>query len=362
MLRCSADHLAYGYLFRGWDLLQALTSDGLAADWPLRPGTRRKRQRPVADAEQANDIFDPSSCWRRLPSDLPAAAGWHIELVGTARRLLTHADPAGWFGAPLIPFGQRLPPVERTTPPILRRAREELASILSATPSVSSSTRRRPQAQRHSGPRNARLQTGTLRADTEAMAATDAKTRSIERRLRLGIRLVLYPLCLGFIALAWTHQRGPTTREQPPPVLWVGATEQGEPVRVVTVDGVLISFRTRIVTHCLNGATWVLSLTMSADAFRQTGNVVSGQQGPNLRTSEQREPVVISSRMRARIDSRPRGTIHSDVTRNPGPRSVQCSSPELHYALHRSTDRQPGNNEMLHPVLDGRRTLTDPRR
>ncbi len=136
LLRCSADHLAYGYLFRGWDLLQAITGDGLAADWPLRPGTKRRSKRPAADAEQANDIFGAQLLGPGYPNDLPAAAGWHIEQVGTARRLLTHADVAGWFGAPFLPIGQRLPPIERTTPPILLRARDELAPILSATPSV----------------------------------------------------------------------------------------------------------------------------------------------------------------------------------------------------------------------------------
>jgi hypothetical protein len=86
LLRGSADHLAYGYLFRGWDLLQALTSDGLAADWPLRPGTRRKSERPAADAEQANDIFGLQLLGPGYPNDLPAAAGWHIEQVGQQHR------------------------------------------------------------------------------------------------------------------------------------------------------------------------------------------------------------------------------------------------------------------------------------
>ncbi len=205
-----------------------------------------------------------------------------------------------------------------------------------------------------------RLQTSTDRADTEAMAVTDARDASIERRLRLGIRLVLYPLCLGLIALAWIHHRGPTSHGPPPPASWVGVTEQDEPVRVVTVDGVLTFLQTRIVTYCPNGVTWVLSLTMSGGAFKQIGDVVSGRQGPSRSLSDEHEPVVIASRMQARFGPRPRGTIRSEVTRNPGPRSVHCSSPELHYTLQHPTDRQPENNGMLHRGTG--RPEADPRR
>lgn len=102
------------------------------------------------------------------------------------------------------------------------------------------------------------------------MGETDDHDARIERRLRLGIRLVFYPLCLGLIALAWTHhQRGPATQAQAPPhqtgATWVfGTTEQGQQVQAAIVDGVLASFETRVVTHCLDGTTWTLRLTMSA--------------------------------------------------------------------------------------------------
>jgi hypothetical protein len=190
-------------------------------------------------------------------------------------------------------------------------------------------------------------------ADIWAMGEADDQDARIERRLRLGIRLVLYPLCLVLIALAWTHhQRGSATQSQAQPhetgATWVfGTTEQGQRVDATIVDGVFSYFATRVVTHCLDGTTWTLRLTMSDGEFKQTGEVIAGQQGPILTTSDQGEPVLVMTRVRAQMHHETVGTIVSDVTRRPGPGGVLCSSYEFTYTLRRATDT-PGSDER-HP-------------
>jgi hypothetical protein len=178
------------------------------------------------------------------------------------------------------------------------------------------------------------------------MAVSNNQDARLERRLRLALRLVLYPLAIGLIVLAWqrTHPKTaafvPTPQAQPTqgqPLVerWVGGTGQGQPVRAVTVDGVLTFLETRIVTHCLDGSPWTLRLTMFASEFRRTGDIVNGRQGPALTTSDQGEPVRVATRVRTKMYHNPVGTILSKVTRSPGPRSVLCSSGELDYTLSR---------------------------
>jgi hypothetical protein len=136
LLRSSADHLAYGYIRRGWDLIGALGGHDLPADWPLRPGTRSEGDGPVVDAERASDIFGVQLLGPDYPENLPATADWDTEQAGTGRRLLTHTELSAWFSATFVPTGQRLPPRQRPTPPILSKARDELAAILSPAPGV----------------------------------------------------------------------------------------------------------------------------------------------------------------------------------------------------------------------------------
>jgi hypothetical protein len=197
------------------------------------------------------------------------------------------------------------------------------------------------------------------------MAATDARDARTERRLRVGIRLVFYPLCLGLIALAWAHyHRGSDTRAHQQSVSWVGVTQQGEVARAVTVDGVLTFLKTRIVTRCLNGETWTLRLIMLAGEFTRTGDVVSGQQGPTATTSDQGERVLIVTRVRAQMRNNLIGTIASEVTRSPGQRSVRCSSYKLNYTLRRTTDSASGatTQPLVRQQIVGRSALDpDPR-
>lgn len=83
---------------------------------------------------------------------------------------------------------------------------------------------------------------------------------------------------------------------------------------------------------------------MSDGEFQQVGDVVTGQQGPNMTISDQGELVLITTRLRAEMGRETTGTIVSDITRRPGPDNVQCNSYELTYKLHRATDPLRGDD------------------
>ena len=144
-------------------------------------------------------------------------------------------------------------------------------------------------------------------------------------------------MLLALLALAWSKGHGdkPTRAERG--LEWIGATDQGRQVRAVTVHGVVTSLTTRVTTHCTNGSTWTLRLTMPADSFGQTGEVVHGRQGPTASVSDQREPVVVATRLHGVMGERPTGTIASEVTRRPGPKALYCNSYNVAYVLHRPT-------------------------
>jgi hypothetical protein len=194
------------------------------------------------------------------------------------------------------------------------------------------------------------------------MAMSDGQDARLERRLRLALRLVLYPLAIGLIVLTWqrTHPKtaelspitqAQPTRVRPPAVRWIGATEQGQPVQAATVDGVLTYLQTRVVTHCSDGSTWTLWLSLTSADLQQSGETVSSGQRPLLTTSNQGEPVVISFRLRSRMDGQRVGAILSEVTRNPGHHSTQCSAYGVKYRLSRAADRRSGDMGAPCPAL-----------
>ena len=54
----------------------------------------------------------------------------------------------------------------------------------------------------------------------------------LNRRLGIAVRLVLYPMAIGLIVIAWRHYHG-----DPPvahPLRWSGVTSQGQAIRAAT--------------------------------------------------------------------------------------------------------------------------------
>jgi hypothetical protein len=139
ILRDHADLLAYGFVRRGWAAAEALLDRTLAHDWPSRAGAEPRGIGFTSEAFE--DLYAPDAFGVQLlgpgyAGRLPERAAWRAEPVGGGSVLLEHVDLREWFDAPFVPFGQRLAPADQPEPPpVLARARVELAPILH-TPGV----------------------------------------------------------------------------------------------------------------------------------------------------------------------------------------------------------------------------------
>ena len=131
MLRELADALAYGYVRPGSGFGVALSSDDLEYDWMARQP--RAPTGAGFTQEAFEDVFAPDAFGVQLlgpgyAGRVPDAPSYRREPVGEASVLLKHVDPAAWFDAPFVPFGE--PRSVAEPPPVLASAREELAPIL----------------------------------------------------------------------------------------------------------------------------------------------------------------------------------------------------------------------------------------
>lgn len=94
----------------------------------------------------------------------------------------------------------------------------------------------------------------------------------LARRLKLAVRLVVYPLLLGLVALAF-HVRHARAQEDdphaPPTTAWSGRTNQGYPATATFQDGRLISFTSRLMLDCADGEQFALYTTVAADRIER---------------------------------------------------------------------------------------------
>lgn len=128
-----ADDLVHACIKRGWSPAEALVNDSPALDWPTRPGLPSSAHSFVVQAFE--DLYAPDAFGVQLlgPSytdRLTDSPSWRRQPVGNGAVLLEHVDPDAWFIAPLVPFGEQLPPEQRPHPNVLSSARRELAPLL----------------------------------------------------------------------------------------------------------------------------------------------------------------------------------------------------------------------------------------
>jgi hypothetical protein len=156
----------------------------------------------------------------------------------------------------------------------------------------------------------------------------DADVRR-SRRLGIAVRLVLYPMALGLIALAWQEYHG-----SPPQAhaivhfdQWRGTTAQGEEMTATTRQGLLLGFATRLVERCSDGSTFTLRWYPSMHRFVQHGESLrGGVSEPGL-----------EARVWARIGAEPNGTLRAKEawTTRDG-RVVRCDSGRVRFTLRRA--------------------------
>jgi hypothetical protein len=156
-----------------------------------------------------------------------------------------------------------------------------------------------------------------------------------DRRLRIAVRLVLYPLALGLIVLVWQrHHSDAAQTKTTDPVTWSGTTGQGQAVRAVTTNGILTRLNTHVVEHCSDGSVFTLYWTPTQQRLVQHGEDVGGvDKRPGYSYSG--EPVVYDDGMWAHVGAHPYGSISAQDSWTKDGRTVQCHSGPVAFELQR---------------------------
>jgi hypothetical protein len=131
VLREHADVVVYGFIKRGSAVTAAWLDRSLTRDWPPRPDikllTAEVRGAAFQDA-YAPDAFGVQLLGPGYAGRIPEGPEWRRERVGDGAVLLEHVDLESWFAHP---FGSpESIAAGMPTPPVLMRARTELAPIL----------------------------------------------------------------------------------------------------------------------------------------------------------------------------------------------------------------------------------------
>jgi hypothetical protein len=152
------------------------------------------------------------------------------------------------------------------------------------------------------------------------------------RRLRIGIRLVLYPLAVLLIVVAWHRHTAGSGHINV--VSWKGVTSQGETIRAVTVAGALTTLETRVFERCFDGSGFTLHWRLGSTRFVQHGkNVSGGEGGPGHSFSG--EPVLYDDRMWGYLGAHPGGTISAQAEWTKRLVKVHCQSGPIAFSLRR---------------------------
>ena len=163
--------------------------------------------------------------------------------------------------------------------------------------------------------------------------AVDARSA---RRYGIGIRLVLYPLALALIVVAWRHYHGPEKHfkvvEFP---RWVGTTSEGMPVSGrITDEGRAVTFAIPISEHCSDGSEFVFDWYPGLQRWVQRGSDLYGSSsGSNV--DSRGFPATYYNQIKARIDARPRGTVTGWTRVETPGGSVNCASGPVSFTLRR---------------------------
>jgi hypothetical protein len=153
--------------------------------------------------------------------------------------------------------------------------------------------------------------------------------------MRTAVRLVLYPLALGLIVLAWQH-RHPYAEDPTGGVNWRGVTAQGQAILgITTPDGHLTRLDTHLIERCSDGESFDEHWIPSRRRFVQHGENLYGRAGgPGYLYGGQ--PLVDDIQVRAQMGAHPHGTLRGQVTWTNANRTVRCESGPVSFALKRS--------------------------
>jgi hypothetical protein len=167
---------------------------------------------------------------------------------------------------------------------------------------------------------------------------SDPGDERLERRLRLGVRLVFYPLALGLFVFAWhARHKSEAPARATNFVMWSGRTAQGEAIQAaMSHDGRLASVETHLKEYCSDGSFFTLNWFATQDHFAQHGDDFSGRVGPVAGTDSYREPTMTDTRVAGRAGAHPHGTLTGQVTRTTAHGSVTCRSGPVTFTLRQA--------------------------
>jgi hypothetical protein len=166
--------------------------------------------------------------------------------------------------------------------------------------------------------------------------ALDPRDERRARRLGIAVRLVLYPIALGLIVLAWKHYHPDRPHLHVFHVVtWAGVTSQGQAMRARTADGVLTGFDTRVLQRCPRGSGFTGRWYPGQHRFVQRGEELRGRQAGSGRSTSG-QAWTFDNRVWARIGDHPRGTIRTRSTLGTGQGTVRCDSGPVSFALRSS--------------------------
>jgi hypothetical protein len=135
LLREVADSSVYGFIKHGSELGQAMFGLSLTYDWPPRPGFHPEdaglAHGAAFEDAHAPDAFAVQLLGPGYTSRVPEKPRWRHVPAGRDSVLLEHTELAAWFEHLFVPRGSGYTgSVNVGVPPVLARAREDLAPIL----------------------------------------------------------------------------------------------------------------------------------------------------------------------------------------------------------------------------------------
>ena len=164
--------------------------------------------------------------------------------------------------------------------------------------------------------------------------AVDARSA---RRYGIGIRLVLYPLALALIVLAWRHYHGGSEHFKVVEVpLWVGTTSEGMRVSGrINDNGEVVRLAIPMTERCSDGSSFVFHWYPGTVRWVQTGADLHGA-STGHDVDDRGFATTYGNRIDARIDAHPHGTASdwSLTTTEHGP--VTCRSGVVGFRLRRA--------------------------
>jgi hypothetical protein len=164
----------------------------------------------------------------------------------------------------------------------------------------------------------------------EALNPRDAQ---LARRIRVGARLIFYPVALLMIFAGWhlIHDAKPAHLG----VRWSGTTSQGQAIHAwIDQTGALTHVDTHILESCSDGSKFTMHWRPAQRRFVQQGQVVKGYHAESLATVNG-TPDMGETSFAAKLGANPSGAIQAGdaLTRDNG--TVLCNSGPVTFTLSR---------------------------